>query len=503
MKTSPSIELDQSFSWQDVYLAHHEGLLGMARAITRDEHLAHDAVHEAFLISQSKWLHDRHESPLDSEAVRRFLTAATWRCAKNLTRHHRRRRGASDTFFDPAQDAASPASVLEQRETADLVHHAMQQLQTQEAQLLRMRYFEERSYETIARHFGINVTAARKRTHRALKRLEPTMRKTGLGAAMLALWFWGDSACATSHQDTRHQGNNPSSSSGRMVTHSALTAALLMVATAGLLLWWPSTGSSVTTRATPVHNSGSPLATIAGTAGSVSTSTVDADRQAPDPKRRTMLVAEKTADGFVRIVERIDLALTANAFAGNEVVIDAHHPNPQQYAFPLLSHPLPTGSWTLAFRLQTLACHPDRLEDNLLVLGMLTGNNGDNAAPGSAGIENHLEAGTTTTIDMHFRPEMHVHRDVAGRTSRKYANYEPLDVTIHGRPGQDGYWYYEVFADGDLLKTVQSKTFAVADRSVRFSPINVSGVEVRIDRLHYQERDERDESRPLARNHAH
>jgi len=97
------------------------------------------------------------------------------------TRRHSSLDQLADTGFDPADKAAGPAAVSEQKEAiaehlADLakLKKAMSELLPQQQDLIRKIYFENRTLTSIAVEEGVSVAAIHdrlKKIHQKLKRL--------------------------------------------------------------------------------------------------------------------------------------------------------------------------------------------------------------------------------------------------------------------------------------------------------------------------------------------
>lgn len=164
--------------------------------MTRDAHLAQDAVQEALLLAHRK----RAELPAPEgrpDPMLRWLLGAAWRCAKNLTRREQRRTSCPvDASRDAAPDTETPDITIERDETSRVVRGAVGELSPGDQEIIRLRYFEERDYTDIADQLDITEATARKRVQRAMERLRPAVERTGLGVLMIALICWGSPAHA-------------------------------------------------------------------------------------------------------------------------------------------------------------------------------------------------------------------------------------------------------------------------------------------------------------------
>jgi RNA polymerase sigma-70 factor, ECF subfamily len=121
----------------------------------------------------------------------------TWlfRIAANKARdYHQRRRAAKrgggqipislhaegpddGLALDPPSPAPGPDLNLMTRESATLLHQALEQLGQPCRELIELRYFGELSYEEIGRTLGLNPKTVSSRLSKCLDRLEPIARK--------------------------------------------------------------------------------------------------------------------------------------------------------------------------------------------------------------------------------------------------------------------------------------------------------------------------------------
>lgn len=82
--------------------------------------------------------------------------------------------GASDTLFQhdpPAHSITSPSMSVDRSEREAWIRLALEFLSPEDRQVLRLREWEELSFEEIGKQLGVSADAARVRYHRALPKL--------------------------------------------------------------------------------------------------------------------------------------------------------------------------------------------------------------------------------------------------------------------------------------------------------------------------------------------
>lgn len=146
-------------------------VLSVCRRILSDPTEAEDAAQDAFLTAYRKLGSYRSDGPLGGWLMRIAIREA----------HRHGRRHPATAPLDPLIDesvemAASesvpdPATVLEAHEHEYALRAAVDDLPNHFRDAVRLRYFEDRSYEEIARATGRTEATVRAHVHRGLLRL--------------------------------------------------------------------------------------------------------------------------------------------------------------------------------------------------------------------------------------------------------------------------------------------------------------------------------------------
>lgn len=152
-----------------VYRSHHDDLLARARSVAGNPEDAEDLVQELYvqlpkLISEDKIL----RSPFA------FLCGCLRRWARNLKSRQQRHADLLAARF-PRSSSPDPIDLLDATLACEEV---LTRLPPVNAQLLRMRYLEDKSARQIADYLGISEAAARFRLHYALKAVRRQERRT-------------------------------------------------------------------------------------------------------------------------------------------------------------------------------------------------------------------------------------------------------------------------------------------------------------------------------------
>jgi RNA polymerase sigma-70 factor (ECF subfamily) len=114
-----------------------------------------------------------------------WLRRVAIRQALLFRRQHDRQRRRETLAAQRQQDfagngkptPADPLAWLLAQERARLVHAAVEQLPPVDAELLMLKYGDDWSYEKLAEHLGISVSAVQSRLHRARNRLREVISK--------------------------------------------------------------------------------------------------------------------------------------------------------------------------------------------------------------------------------------------------------------------------------------------------------------------------------------
>ncbi len=142
-----------------------------AMGLTQDAPLAEEIVQEAFV---SLW--QARSTPQEQPAFRSFL----YKTILNLVRDHRRRQSRWERlrFWLPAPP--DPVEEAERRLGDAEVARALTVLSAREREAVYLRFFEDASYEEMARIMGARESTVRVLVHRALVKLRPRLKTQGL-----------------------------------------------------------------------------------------------------------------------------------------------------------------------------------------------------------------------------------------------------------------------------------------------------------------------------------
>ena len=111
---------------------------------------------------------------------RRPSAGRGWRCRRNLIIDHlRRQKHLSDEDVPETADAATPESVLLQREDAAALYRAMERLGAGDREVLTLYCFAHLSGAELAAALGVTPAVIRQRLRRARTRLRQKMEEDG------------------------------------------------------------------------------------------------------------------------------------------------------------------------------------------------------------------------------------------------------------------------------------------------------------------------------------
>ena len=186
--TAPMAPQPSKLSLGEVFEAEESPLLRYAFGLVGRREVAEDLVQEAFLELHKHWNEVRKPR------------AWLFRCVRNRSfnyiRDHKREtladplrpEGAKDgdaINLGPSGLSGQEASdeVLGRLEAAGILHMLMGDLDERDQLLLRLKYFEGLTYETISRRSGMSVGNVGYRLHHILKDLADSLRRAGVEGA--------------------------------------------------------------------------------------------------------------------------------------------------------------------------------------------------------------------------------------------------------------------------------------------------------------------------------
>jgi RNA polymerase sigma-70 factor (ECF subfamily) len=154
-----------------LYNDHYLGMLNYAMKLSGDHDLSRDCITQVLLN-----LHRHHKSLPEVTNVRSYLLT----CVRNEI-NAAIRIGKRTRFYDP-QTIAEMNSTLSyedyiigqqtEKEQRDQLKAAFAQLSAREKELLRLRFFEDQSYDSIASDCGITKRTAYNIVNMAIRRLK-------------------------------------------------------------------------------------------------------------------------------------------------------------------------------------------------------------------------------------------------------------------------------------------------------------------------------------------
>jgi RNA polymerase sigma-70 factor (ECF subfamily) len=149
----------------------HRPVFQLAVLLVRDYAVAQDIVQEAFV---RVWLSPR--TPRDLSGFRPWL----YRTVVNLARDHQRRQGRWARVRFGRLDSANPVDVAERHESDARLAIAIHALSRREQEALYVRFFEDASFDEVARIIGTRTGTARVLVHRALAKLRRQLASYGI-----------------------------------------------------------------------------------------------------------------------------------------------------------------------------------------------------------------------------------------------------------------------------------------------------------------------------------
>ena len=124
--------------------------------------MAQEIVQEAFV---RVWLSPR--TPRELSGFRPWL----YKTIVNLVRDHQRKRRRWEHLRIGRGESADPVDEVERRQADAELARAIRHLSRREREAVYVRFFEDASYEEVARIVGMRSGAARVLVHRALRKL--------------------------------------------------------------------------------------------------------------------------------------------------------------------------------------------------------------------------------------------------------------------------------------------------------------------------------------------
>lgn len=152
----------------EIYKHLYQRIFFYCRSHTNNQHDAKDICQETFVrgykaLPRFKW---------DKGTVQAFF----YQIARNLVIDFSRRK--KELPLETVAEKPDDKDLFEdaaKKEQADHLHEEIRALPAKESRLIRLRYFEERSFQEIARMTKVGEGALRVQTHRILKKLRDNL----------------------------------------------------------------------------------------------------------------------------------------------------------------------------------------------------------------------------------------------------------------------------------------------------------------------------------------
>lgn len=163
-----------------LYKEHRQGLYTLALAITRNEHRAEDAVHEAFVR-----MFRRSGGTMNDPAA--YVFSSVRNAAIDQVRRDGRRKDRQGSIFDvgesdgvePRDDRgpAGPAAAALDAERQAAVAEALERLSEPQREVIVMKIYGRLTFEQIGEALGERLSTVASRYRRGLGRLEEMLGK--------------------------------------------------------------------------------------------------------------------------------------------------------------------------------------------------------------------------------------------------------------------------------------------------------------------------------------
>ena len=152
-----------TLDWSDLLRTHRALVVGVVRRIVGNDHDTEDVVQEVF------WEAYRASERQAIESWSGFLRRVATCRSLDLVRA--RRGGLPIDTYVVADRRPGPSEIAEGHELAERLRNGLAILTPQESQVFCLRYFEELSYEEIARTLLITTNATGLALHKARNKL--------------------------------------------------------------------------------------------------------------------------------------------------------------------------------------------------------------------------------------------------------------------------------------------------------------------------------------------
>ncbi len=153
-------------SLRQIYEAHKDHLLTLARGLTGDRNLAEDIVHDVF-VALARSLPRLHLTT----SLRSYLSVSVCNRVRDLTRTEIRHRLKESSLGRPPDETAAPDTRAADSELAGRVRAALGHVPLEQREVLLLRTQAGLSFEEIGRHQGTSANTARGRYRYGIDKL--------------------------------------------------------------------------------------------------------------------------------------------------------------------------------------------------------------------------------------------------------------------------------------------------------------------------------------------
>lgn len=159
-----------------IYKQHYQSLFSYGFSISGDKEITKDSIQEMFLELWNK----RSSLTPEVSNIRTYL--CTWLRRKINAEHLKNKKGktAEDSIDPNTEMIFSYEDLLisfeENKEKKDKMARAMQSLSKKQIEMIRLKYFENLSYEQIASQTSISIRTVYNTIYTAIQRLRDEMK---------------------------------------------------------------------------------------------------------------------------------------------------------------------------------------------------------------------------------------------------------------------------------------------------------------------------------------
>ena len=164
---SASAEWDAARAATEIYTAHHDSLLRLARLLVRDDATAEDVVQESFIAMHGAW-----RGLGDTEKALSYLRQSVVNRSRSVQRH----RAVVDRYaLEPAPDMPSAEEGAISALERSAVISALRRLPPRQREAVVLRYYADLSESEIAATMGVSRGAVKSHTARGLMALRSVL----------------------------------------------------------------------------------------------------------------------------------------------------------------------------------------------------------------------------------------------------------------------------------------------------------------------------------------